>query len=106
MTVTHTEAVFFPLSLQPASSNSMNANVQQRVVNVIADVLNRNESEIRLDATLHDDLQASSLDQMTLFIALEDEFQRTIPQEEASELKTVKDIVDFIDKKLQDPSPT
>lgn len=84
----------------------MNANAQQRVVNVIADVLNRKENEIRLDATLRDDLQASSLDQMTLFIALEDEFQRSIPQEEVSDLKTVKDIVDFIGKKLQEPSPT
>lgn len=106
MTVTHTKASFFPPSFQPASSNSMNANAQQRVINVIADVLNRKESEIRLDATLRDDLQASSLDQMTLFIALEDEFQRSIPQEEVSDLKTVKDIVDFIDKKLQEPSPT
>lgn len=106
MTIVHTEALFLPLFSQPASSNSMNANAQQRVVNVIADVLNRKENEIRLDATLRDDLQASSLDQMTLFIALEDEFQRTIPQEEVSDLKTVKDIVDFIDKKLQEPSPT
>lgn len=80
-------------------------NVQQRVINVIADVLNRKENEIRLDAALRDDLQASSLDQMTLFIALEDEFQRTIPQDEVSGLKTVKDIVDFIDKKLQEPAP-
>lgn len=84
----------------------MNVNVQQRVVNVIADVLNSKENEIRLDASLHDDLQASSLDQMTLFIALEDEFQRAIPQEEVSGLKTVKDIVEFIDKKLQEPLPT
>jgi acyl carrier protein len=106
MTVTHTEASVFLQLFQPASSNSMNANAQQRVVNVIADVLNRKENEIRLDATLRDDLQASSLDQMTLFIALEDEFQRTIPQEEVSDLKTVKDIVDFIGKKLQEPSPT
>ena len=81
-------------------------NAQQRVINVIADVLNRKENEIKLDATLSGDLQASSLDQMTLFIALEDEFQRTIPQEEVSDLKTVKDIVDFIGKKLQEPSPT
>jgi acyl carrier protein len=81
-------------------------NAQQRVINVIADVLNRKENEIKLDATLSGDLQASSLDQMTLFIALEDEFQRTIPQEEVSDLKTVKDIVDFIDKKLQEPSLT
>jgi acyl carrier protein len=83
----------------------MNANVQQRVLKVISDVLNRNESEIRLDASLRNDLQASSLDQMTLFIVLEDEFQRSIPQEEVTDLATVKDIIDFIYKKLREPSP-
>lgn len=91
---------------QPASSRTMNANVQQRVVKAISDVLNRKEDEIRLDASLRDDLQASSLDQMTLFIALEDEFQRTIPQEEVTDLRTVKDVVDFIHKKLQEPTPS
>ena len=84
----------------------MNANVQQRVLKTISDVLNRKESEIRLDALLHDDLQASSLDQMTLFIALEDEFQRTIPQEEAADLRTVNDVIEFIRKKLLEPTPT
>jgi len=84
----------------------MNANAQQLVLKVISEILNREESEIRLDASLRDDLQASSLDQMTIFIALEDEFQRTIPQEEVTDLRTVKDIVDFIHKKVQEPSPT
>ncbi len=80
----------------------MNANVQQRVIKVISEILNRKESEIRLDASIRDDLQASSLDQMTLYVALEDEFQRTMPPEEVTELATVKDIVDFIDRKLQE----
>ncbi|WP_424207962.1 acyl carrier protein [Sulfuricaulis sp.] len=84
------------------SSNSMNVNVQQRVFKVIADILNRKESEIRLDASIRSDLQASSLDQMTLYVALEDEFQRTMPPEEVTELITVKDIVSFIDRKLQE----
>jgi acyl carrier protein len=84
------------------SSNSMNVSVQQRVFKVIAEVLNRNESEIRLDASIRDDLQASSLDQMTLYVALEDEFQRTMPPEEVTGLTAVKDIVSFIDKKLQE----
>lgn len=84
----------------------MNANVQQRVLKAISDVLNREESKIRLDASLRDDLQMSSLDQMTLFIALEDEFQRTIPQEEVTDLRTVNDVIEFIHKKLQEPIPT
>jgi len=84
----------------------MNAKVNHRVLKTISDVLNRKESEIRLDALLHDDLQASSLDQMTLFIALEDEFQRTIPQEEVTDLRTVNDVIEFIRKKLLEPTPT
>lgn len=84
----------------------MNANVQQRVIKIISEITNREENEIRLDASLRNDLQASSLDQMTIFIALEDEFQRTIPQEEVTDLRTVKDIVEFIHKKSQEPSLT
>ena len=84
----------------------MNVNVQQRVLKIVSEVLNRKESEIGLDASLHDDLQVSSLDQMTLYIALEDEFQRSMPPEEVTELKTVNAIIDFIERKLQASSPT
>jgi len=84
----------------------MNVSVQQRVLKVIAEILNRKESEIRLDASLRDDLQASSLDQMTIFVALEDEFQRNMPPEEVTGLITVKDIIDFIDRKLQETTST
>jgi acyl carrier protein len=82
----------------------MNANVQQRVIRVISEIFNRKESEIRLDASLRDDLQVSSHDQMTLYIALEDEFQRNMPPEEVTGLTTVKAIVDFIERKLQESS--
>jgi acyl carrier protein len=89
-----------------SSSNSMNVSVQQRVLKVIAEVLNQKESEIRLDASLRDDLQASSLDQMTIFVGLEDEFQRNMPPEEVTGLVTVKDIIGFIDRKLQETAHT
>jgi acyl carrier protein len=82
----------------------MNANVQQRVLKVISEVLNRKDNEIQLDVSLRDELQLDSLAQMTLFIALEDEFQRSIPPEEAEGLVTVKDVVEFIQRKMQVPS--
>lgn len=82
----------------------MNANVQQRVLKVISEVLNRKDNEIQLDVSLRDELQLDSLAQMTLFIALEDEFQRSIPPEEAEGLVTVKDVVEFIQRKTQTPS--
>lgn len=87
------------------NSNSMNHSVQQRVFKTIAEVLNRKENEIRLDASIRDDLQASSLEQMTIFVALEDEFQRNMPPEEVAGLTTVKAIIDFIERKLQESSP-
>ena len=80
--------------------------MQQRVIKAIAEVLERKEEEIRLDASLRDDLGFNSLQQMTLFILLEDEFQRTMPPEDLMGIATVKDIVDFIDRKLQEPAPT
>lgn len=84
----------------------MTTDVQQRVIKIISEVLNQNESMIRLDASLRDDFQIDSLHQMTLFIALEDEFQLNMPPEEVTGIITVKDIIDFIEKKLQEPSLT
>jgi acyl carrier protein len=83
----------------------MENDVQHRVLTVICDVLNREASEIRLDASLRNDLEVDSLQQMTLFIGLEDEFQRTIPLEQVMKLDTINDIVEFVHKKLQEPSP-
>ena len=84
----------------------MSNDVQQRVLKAIAEVLERKEGEIRLDASLRDDLDFDSLKQMTLFILLEDEFQRTMPPEDLAGIVTVKDIVDFINRKLQQPAAT
>ena len=84
----------------------MQNDIQQRVLRVICDVSNRKEEEIRLDISIRDDLQFDSLKQMTLFIALEDEFQRTIPPEQATGLVTVKDIIDFVIEKTREPTTT
>jgi acyl carrier protein len=77
-------------------------DVQQRVLKVVAEVLNKKETEINLDASLRDDLHLDSLQQMTLFIVLEDEFKRTIPPEEVTGLSTVRNVIEFIKKKAQE----
>ncbi|HEY5683686.1 MAG TPA: acyl carrier protein [Sulfuricaulis sp.] len=82
----------------------MNVSVQERVLRVISEVLDQKQNEIRLDVSLRDELQVDSLKQMTLFIALEDEFQRSIPPEEADGLVTVNDVIEFIQRKLKEPS--
>ena len=83
----------------------MSNDVQPRVIKAIAEVLERKEGEIRLEASLRDDLDFDSLKQMTLFILLEDEFQRSMPPEDLAGIVTVRDIIDFINRKLQEPAP-
>lgn len=83
----------------------MGSEVQQRVLKVFCEILERKENEIQLGASIRDDLQLDSLKQMTLFIALEDEFQRTIPPEQVTGLVTVQDVIDFVLKEMQEPSP-
>jgi acyl carrier protein len=64
-------------------------------------VTNLPESDIAETASLKEDLKMDSLQRMTLFIALEDEFQNdSMPPEEVSGLATVADIVGFIEHKL------
>lgn len=79
----------------------MNIDVQQRVIKVVCEVTNLKEEDIRLTTSLSGDLKMDSLQRMTLFIALEDEFQDdSMPPEEVAGLATIQDIVGFIDKKL------
>jgi acyl carrier protein len=79
----------------------MDLNVQQRVLKVVSEVTNLKEGEIRLGASLSDDLGMDSLQRMTLFIALEDEFQDdSMAPEQVAGLATIRDIVGFIEKKL------
>ncbi len=74
--------------------------IRHRTLTVMSDLLHCQESDIKLEASLRDDLQLDSLKLMTLMILLEDEFQQTISPEEVSGLQTVNDVVDFVEKKL------
>ena len=79
----------------------MSADVRRRVVSVVSEVTNLPENDIALTASLREDLKMDSLQRMTLFIALEDEFQDdSMPPEEVAGLATVEDIVRFIEHKL------
>ena len=82
----------------------MENDVEQRVFKVISEVLHCNKDEIQLNASLRDNLEIDSLNQMALFIALEDEFERTIPPEQVTDIDTVKEVIDFIHRKLQESS--
>lgn len=63
---------------------------------VIADKLSIDEDEIKMESSFVDDLGADSLDIVELVMALEDEFDLEIPDEEAEKISTVADVVEYI----------
>ena len=70
-----------------------------RVKKVAGIVLEISPAEISDEMNLAAELAADSLDLVQIVMALEDEFGITIPEEEAVELKSVKQMADFIDRK-------
>ena len=68
----------------------------EKVREIIADKLSINEDEITMDSSFLEDLNADSLDIVELIMALEDELEMEIPDEEAETFVTVADIVKFM----------
>ncbi len=71
-------------------------SVEQRVKKIIAEQLGVNEAEIKNESSFVDDLGADSLDTVELVMALEEEFETEIPDEDAEKIKTVQNAVDFV----------
>jgi acyl carrier protein len=68
-----------------------------RVKKLVAEELNVDESEVTPEATFQDDLGADSLALVELIMALEEKFEiENIPDEDAEQIKTVQDAVDYI----------
>ena len=76
-------------------------NIEQRVKKIVAEQLGVNESEIKIESSFVDDLGADSLDTVELVMALEEEFECEIPDEEAEKITTVKQAIDYINGHLK-----
>jgi acyl carrier protein len=74
----------------------MSATIEQKVRNIIADQLGVGEEEIKITSSFIEDLGADSLDIVELVMAMEEEFEVEIPDEEAENIKTVQDAVNYI----------
>jgi acyl carrier protein len=76
------------------------SNIEERVKKIVAEQLGVKE-EIANDASFVDDLGADSLDTVELVMALEEEFECEIPDEEAEKITTVQLAIDYINANLQ-----
>ncbi|MGA0115053.1 MAG: acyl carrier protein [Burkholderiales bacterium] len=71
-------------------------NIEQRVKKIVAEQLGVNEADVKSDSSFVNDLGADSLDTVELVMALEEEFETEIPDEEAEKITTVQQAVDYI----------
>ena len=72
-------------------------NVEQRVKKIVAEQLGVNEADVKNESSFVNDLGADSLDTVELVMALEEEFNIEISDEDAEKITTVKDAVQYIE---------
>ena len=77
------------------------SDIETRVKKIVAEQLGVNEAEVKTESSFVDDLGADSLDTVELVMALEEEFECEIPDEDAEKITTVKQAVDYVNAHQQ-----
>jgi acyl carrier protein len=75
--------------------------IVEKVKQIIAEQLGVDEAEVTPSASFVDDLGADSLDQVELVMALEEQFDLEIPDEDAEKIRTVQDAMDYVEKRAK-----
>ena len=70
--------------------------IEERVKKIVCEQLGVKEEEVKASSSFVDDLGADSLDTVELVMALEEEFETEIPDEQAEKLTTVQEAIDYI----------
>jgi acyl carrier protein len=72
------------------------ASIEERVQKIVAEQLGVEEEQVTMEASFMDDLGADSLDTVELVMALEEEFEIEISDEDAEKIQKVKDAVEYV----------
>ena len=76
------------------------SNIEARVKKIIVEQLGVKEEQVTTDASFVDDLGADSLDTVELVMALEEEFECEIPDEDAEKITTVQEAINYVSAHL------
>lgn len=71
-------------------------DIEARVKKIVAEQLGVNEGDVKNESSFVDDLGADSLDTVELVMALEEEFECEIPDEEAEKITTVQQAINYV----------
>jgi acyl carrier protein len=74
------------------------ATIEEKIKKIICEQLDVAEKDVVPEASFVDDLGADSLDQVELIMAMEEEFDISIPDEDAEKIGTVQDALDYVKK--------
>ncbi|ROH85275.1 acyl carrier protein [Pseudomethylobacillus aquaticus] len=77
------------------------SDIEQRVKKIVAEQLGANEADVKNSSSFVDDLGADSLDTVELVMALEEEFDCEIPDEEAEKITNVQQAIDYVSGHLK-----
>ena len=77
------------------------SNIEERVIKMVAEQLGVKEEDVKSTSSFVEDLGADSLDTVELIMALEEEFNTEIPDEEAEKITTVQQAIDYINANLK-----
>ena len=76
-------------------------SIEKRVKKIVAEQLGVNEDDIKNESTFTDDLGADSLDTVELVMAMEEEFECEIPDEEAEKIASVQQAIEYVEQNLK-----
>ena len=71
--------------------------ILEKIKAIIAEQLGVEEEDVKVETHLMKDLEADSLDAVEIIMAIEDEFDIEVPDEDAEKFQTVKDIISYIE---------
>ena len=77
------------------------SDIEQRVKKIVSEQLGTEEGKLKNESSFINDLGADSLDTVELVMALEEEFNTEIPDEEAEKITTVQQAIDYINANLK-----
>lgn len=75
-------------------------NVFETVKAIIVEILDIDPAEVNMESHFHNDLDASSLDIVEMLMMLEEKYEIQIPEDTAENMKTVKDVVVYLEQRL------
>lgn len=85
-----------PAFLLQLERGNLMSDIEQRVKKIVTEQLGANEADVKNTSSFVDDLGADSLDTVELVMALEEEFDCEIPDEEAEKITTVQQAIDYV----------